>query len=43
MLAPPSATSVPERIAVGASAAGADVAVLDDETGLSWGRCHVDP
>ncbi len=43
LLAPPPPVSVPERIPVGASAAGLDVAALDDETGLSWGRCRADP
>lgn len=43
LLAPPPAPMVPERIAIGASAAGVDRMTIDDETGLSWGRCHVDP
>ncbi|MEZ5177846.1 MAG: ABC transporter permease [Acidimicrobiales bacterium] len=43
LLAPAAPSMVPERIAVGASAAGVDLAAVDDETGLAWGRCHVDP
>jgi branched-chain amino acid transport system permease protein len=34
---------VPERIAVGASASAGDVALIDHELGLDWGRCHADP
>ncbi|MBX3283956.1 MAG: ABC transporter permease [Actinobacteria bacterium] len=43
LLAPAAPSMVPERIAVGASAAGVDLAAVDDETGLAWGRCRVDP
>lgn len=43
MLAPPPPELVPELIGVGASARDTDVAVLDAETGLAWGRCDVDP
>ena len=25
------------------AAAGVDLAAVDDETGLAWGRCRVDP
>lgn len=45
LLAPSPVVDVPERVAVGVSAAAsADLmASADEETGLTWGRCHADP
>ena len=43
LLAPAPPASTPERIPVGASAVAFDLGPIDDETGLSWGRCRVDP
>jgi branched-chain amino acid transport system permease protein len=43
LLVPRRAVLVPERIPVGASASAAQRAAIDDEVGLSWGRCDGDP
>lgn len=43
VLLPDAPTAVPERLAVGGSAVGVDIAALDHEVGLDWGRCHADP
>ena len=42
LLVPAPAELVPERIPVGASVGASDLAVIDAETGLSWGRCRGD-
>ena len=43
MLLPAPPVVVPEAIVVGGSAASVDIATLDREVGLDWGRCHADP
>ncbi|MCU1356017.1 MAG: branched-chain amino acid ABC-type transport system, permease component [Acidimicrobiales bacterium] len=43
MLLPPVPRLVPERIPRGGSPSAADVAVIDGELGLDWGRCRDDP
>ena len=40
LMIPAPAGLVPEQIAVGASAGATNVAALDREVGLDWGRCH---
>lgn len=42
MLLPAPPRLVPERVAVGAAMSGEDLAVIDAELGLNWGRCHAD-
>jgi branched-chain amino acid transport system permease protein len=42
-LLPTASSFVPERIGVGGATSEADIDRLDDELGLSWGRCRVDP
>jgi hypothetical protein len=43
LLLPPPPELVPERLVVGGSPGGAEVAAIDAEVGLSWGRCDADP
>jgi branched-chain amino acid transport system permease protein len=43
LLVPSRPALVPERIPVGASASAVQRAAIDDEVGLSWGRCDGDP
>jgi branched-chain amino acid transport system permease protein len=42
-LLPPVPALVPERLVAGASASPSDIAAIDAEMGLDWGRCDVDP
>jgi len=41
-LLPPPPSLVPEQIPIGGAALAGDVASIDAETGLDWGRCHAD-
>ncbi|QXC62930.1 ABC transporter permease [Aquihabitans sp. G128] len=41
-LLPPPPTLVPEQIPIGGAALGGDLAAIDAELGLDWGRCHAD-
>jgi branched-chain amino acid transport system permease protein len=43
LVLPPPPMLVPDQLAVGASASAADLAAMDAELGLDWGRCRVDP
>ena len=40
MMLPPPPRMTPEQLAVGASASATDIATMDGELGLDWGRCH---
>lgn len=42
MLLPPPPTMVPEQIPIGGAALSDDLARIDAELGLDWGRCHAD-
>lgn len=42
LLLPDPASPAPSTVAVGGAGADVDVTALDAETGLDWGRCHVD-
>jgi len=44
LLSPAPPEVVPELVLAGGPTPSAEaIAVMDDETGLSWGRCHADP
>lgn len=43
LVAPAPAAISPERVVVSGRATAADLAVMDGEVGLDWGRCRVDP
>jgi hypothetical protein len=43
LILPPPPAFAPERLVAGASASSAEVAAIDGELGLDWGRCHDDP
>jgi branched-chain amino acid transport system permease protein len=43
LILPPPPAFAPERLVAGASASSAEVAAIDAELGLDWGRCHDDP